>query len=219
MKRRPNAVDLTGQVFGYLTVLRREGTRRKYALWRCRCTCGKECLAASNLLKEGRKKSCALDGHYNLEYLKARPPGITAANPSEHSSWQKMWERCTNPNHERYKYYGARGITICEAWKSFPQFLKDLGQKPTPKHTVDRIDNDKNYEPANCKWSTRKEQSRNRQTTVYVEHEGKRVLLIDLVAEHGVTRSVVYGRLKNGWPLDRALLEPVKKHKTKVDTP
>lgn len=215
-RRRARAVSLVGQTFGYLTVLRREGISRRYALWRCSCTCGAECLARSDRLRNGNKKACCINGHRWTEHLKGRPPGITRMNASEYKSWESMRSRCLDKKHPHYKHYGGRGITICPAWESFATFLADMGTKPSPEYTIERNDVNGNYEPSNCRWATRADQYRNQQRSIYVEHEGRRVLLMDLVEEHGVSRGIVYGRLKNGWPLDRALLEPVKHYKKKT---
>lgn len=87
--------------------------------------------------------------------------GKRVASP-EYSSWQAMKNRCLNPKAEDYRYYGGRGITVCPQWLGFDAFLADMGRRPTPKHTLERQDVDGNYEPGNCCWATRKEQSRNR---------------------------------------------------------
>ena len=214
--RRARAESLVGQRFGYLVVLRREGRHRKYAVWRCACDCGKECVARSDRLRHGRKKACGISGHHWKEYLKDRPPSFTTQHPDEYASWRKMHERCADKHRHNYKNYGARDIKVCERWKVFENFFIDLGPKPTKVHTLERVDNDGNYEPTNCRWATREEQRRNMTCSVYVEHNGQRRLLMDVVAEIGVKRAVVSGRLKMGWPLDKALLTPVREKKPRL---
>lgn len=121
-----------------------------------------------------------------------------------------MTERCTDPRHPKYEIYGARGITICERWNSFQNFMLDMGRKPDPKFTIERKDVNGNYEPKNCKWISRKDQGRNKRTSVFVTYNGKKILLIDLVDELGLSRSVVYGRLKAGWTLAQAIALPLQ---------
>ena len=91
-------------------------------------------------------------------------------------TWTGMWQRCTNPASADYKNYGRRGITICEDWRDFEKFIQDMGEKPTPKHSLDRRENSKGYSLENCKWSTATEQGRNRQHNVWVEFKGQRML-------------------------------------------
>lgn len=214
-------IDLTGQRFGFLTALRRDGNymcpykpkrdRKGPIMWLCRCDCGQEIRARSDLLIRGRRKSCALNGHKNMEYLKAWPRSPRHTFPSEFGTWQHMLRRCYEINNPKYRIYGARGISVCERWRtSFDMFLRDMGRKPTPKHTIDRIDNDGNYEPGNCRWATAKEQGRNLRRSVYVEHNGERQLLMDVADRAGLNRAVIYGRLKMGWSLEDSLTTPVR---------
>lgn len=120
-------------------------------------------------------------------------------------AWEKMRRRCHDPKYERYGDWGGRGIKVCDEWRaSFAAFLAYMGEKP-PGLMLDRIDNDGNYEPGNCRWATRSEQMRNQRRTVWVEHRGRRVKLADLCDELGLKRWVVYARLKIGWSLDRAI--------------
>ena len=209
------AIDLTGQVFGLLTAVRREGRIRRFAAWLCRCTCGIEVVVSSDHLRGGRRKACARNGHYwaGAKY----PPGFLKKYRSEYLSWEHMHERCRYTRHKNWKNYGARGITVCERWKDFNLFVADLGRKPTPAHTIERNDVNGNYEPSNCRWATRKEQSRNLRRSVYVEVEGVKVLLIEVTEKLGLDRSSVYGRLKNGWSLEEALSIPVHKRDSIMD--
>jgi len=212
-----SAIQLTGQVFGNLTALRRAGSLPRknggaFALWLCRCTCGQEVVCRGDKLRKGNLKSCAVNGH---RWIYRRPATTAALTRSERHSWEKMWQRCADKKHKGYKNYGGRGITICERWKSFANFLEDMGKKPAPDYTIERIDVNGNYEKTNCRWAAKAEQRRNMRRSVYVELDGKRKLLIDVVSELGLKRSIVYGRLKNGWTLENALAVPVRQGNVK----
>ncbi len=214
---RQTAIDLTGQQFGFLTVIRRAGSIKKrvhgsYATWLCWCTCGKEVEVIGQRLRNGLRKACAR-GHFWASRSE-RGRGLANRYPSEYRSWRGARERCLLPSVEHYAQYGGRGITICERWKdSFANFLADLGPKPTPYHTIERNNVNGNYEKDNCRWATRIEQSRNMQRSVYVEYEGERLLFIELVKRLGLNRYAVYGRLKNGWSLEQALAIPIRPKK------
>lgn len=213
MTRSSRAIDLTGKVFGLLTVLRREGRIRKFAAWACRCTCGLELVVSGDHLRRGCRKACARNDHTwaGAKY----PPGFIKKYRSEHRSWMHMLERCRCKGHTNWKNYGGRGITVCERWKDFNFFVADMGAKPTSRHTIEREDVNGNYEPDNCRWATQAEQMRNIRRSVYVEVEGVKVLLLDVADKLGLDRQAVYGRLKNGWSLEAALSIPVNKHKKK----
>jgi hypothetical protein len=119
--------------------------------------------------------------------------------------------RCNDPKVRSYKDYGGRGIKVCEQWKSFECFMRDMGPKPSPKHSLDRYpDNNGNYESSNCRWATASEQRRNARDNVYVEYEGERMLLVVLMERLGLNQSVVAGRLKMGWSLADALALPTR---------
>lgn len=212
-----NAAKLAGQRFGYLTALRRAGRHAKSrnALWLCRCDCGEEVVVRSDRLRLGLRKACAINGHRWLDWIEERGLVRTGRFRNERTSFEKMWERCRNKKHTKYKAYGAAGITVCERWRSFKNFIEDMGPKPSPKHSIDRIDNKKGYEPGNCRWATAKEQMRNQRRNIYVTYNGDRVLLIELTEKLGLNRSIVYGRLKLGWKLEDALTIPVRPKKCK----
>lgn len=209
-----NFADLTGRRFGYLVAVSREGSIGRAAAWRCRCDCGLEILARSDKLVAGRKKSCSITKHEFKWHIPA--PGITTLNPNEYSSWAAMWARCRNKKHRGYARYGGRGIKLCKRWESFAAFLADMGPKPTAKHSIDRYPNNAgNYEPGNCRWATDAEQRHNKSNAVWVDYNGRRVMLMDLLAELGVSKTIVRSRLNIGWSLDEALTIPVRQKKTK----
>jgi hypothetical protein len=115
-----------------------------------------------------------------------------------------MWNRCTNPVNGNWPNYGARGITVCDRWKSFEAFLADMGPRPAGT-TLDRINNNGNYEPENCRWATVAEQNGNRRTTVWIERNDKRQSLAAWAREVGISSACLSMRLRAGWPIERAL--------------
>lgn len=134
---------------------------------------------------------------------------------SEHSSWRSMRQRCKNPNNTHYARYGGRGITIDPAWESFSEFLKDMGPKPQKNLELERINNEGNYCKENCRWATRKEQTRNRggaRATRLYTFEGKTMCIADWAKEIGITPQSLQKRLNKGWPLELAL-SPEKRDK------
>lgn len=127
----------------------------------------------------------------------------------EYSAWQEMRARCRNPSHAAYRHYGGRGITVCDAWReSFEAFLADMGRRPSPDHSLDRIDNDGNYEPGNVRWATRERQARNRRSSVLVTFRGVERSVPDWAEDLGISAQTLSHRLKAGWPLERALTTP-----------
>lgn len=208
---------LEGQVFGNLTAISRvraaprsERRSNRNAMWLVRCTCGQELTVRTDNLTLGRQKSCTIAGHY---WSTVGATYLWKKYPSEYGTWQHLRARCFDEKDDKYRIYGARGITVCERWSEFENFLADMGPKPTPRHTIERKDVNGNYEPDNCRWATRAEQARNLRRTVYVEHNGERRLLIDVADGLGLNRQMVYGRLKNGWSLEDALTIPVRPKK------
>jgi hypothetical protein len=172
-------IDITGKRFGSWTVLalhpermRRDKSIR--AVWCCRCDCGIERVVSGSGLRGGRSISCGCAINHLTIHGHARRGGRTRA----YRCWVGMWQRCANPNNARYADYGGRGITVCERWRSFVNFLADMDEPP-PGMSIERSNNDGNYEPKNCCWATRVQQIHNRRP---LKRKRRRAALEDIQA-------------------------------------
>jgi len=130
----------------------------------------------------------------------------------EYRTWYAMLQRCRNPRNPAFGRYGGRGITVCDRWQLFENFYADTGPRPTLRHSIDRIDNDGNYEPGNCRWATTHEQARNRSDNYLIEWRGETRCLSEWCEIVGLTYSTVKGRLDSGWPVERALTAEIPEH-------
>lgn len=144
--------------------------------------------------------------NYNIRHGHARR---SAPSTPEYVAWFHMRARCLNPNDIGYHRYGGRGITITEKWAKFEGFLEDMGLRPSPKHSLDRIDNDGNYEPSNCRWATSKQQAENRSSNVMIEFNGERKMMATWAKELNFNRDTVTYRLEQGWSIDEAFTTPL----------
>lgn len=187
-------IDLTGKTFGRLTVQSRKivkGARR--AIWNCLCECGKTHTASGSDLTTGDIRSC---GCLGKEMLVARNITHGLSKTPEYGIWQAMKNRCTNPTVSNYKNYGGRGIKVCDRWlNSFSAFYEDMGKRPSPAYSIERIDYDGNYEPGNCKWATALEQANNRCTNHRGFYRGEEVTIAELARRTGISPMTLYCRI------------------------
>lgn len=224
---RKSFKDLEGMVFGRLKVIDYAGSRiegiksiKRVYYWNCKCVCGKYKSVCSRNLKAKNTSSC---GCYKKEALLKFNRNNTTHGAAkkgseipEYSAWRSMKRRCKGRGREDKENYKDRGITICKEWiNSFETFLKDLGLKPSKKHSLERIDNNKGYFAANCKWATSKEQSLNRRNTIYIDYKGERRPLINVAEELKLNTRCIRGRWYEGERGDR-LLRPIKKRSKRM---
>jgi hypothetical protein len=187
---------MKGKVFGRLTVLE----KLPGGLIQCRCECGVVKAFHAGNVRSGRAKSC---GCLNRELIGDRARSHGQSKTPEYRAWCLMWSRCTNPTVDRYPRYGGRGISVCERWESFENFIADMGPKPSRTHSIGRINNDGNYEPGNCKWETRHEQANNTCTTVFIDFRGKQTALQDVARELGIPNTTLIQRVRAGMPPEK----------------
>ena len=130
----------------------------------------------------------------------------------EYLSWRGMRARCNNKKNPNYRKYGERGIKVCDRWQnSFINFLNDMGMRPSRLHSIERIDNDGNYELSNCRWATPTEQANNRRSNRFLEFDGQRLTLAQWSARSGIEITTLHQRISSGWTIERAITTPTRK--------
>jgi hypothetical protein len=215
-------LNLAGQRFGRLLVLKFAGLNRHgSSLWTCICDCGRSTAAiVGSDLRRGMHKSC---GCLRRETLPTYKHGACRSGGTpEYRAWRGLCDRCVNPKSQGYRNYGGRGITVCPRWlgeNGFETFLADMGRRPNPEHSIDRIDNDKGYSPENCRWATRSEQRRNQRPL-----KGRRMLILQgrsqsvarWAREIGIGASTILFRLRKGWSVAETLTEPLQQQQRLV---
>lgn len=197
-------MTLVGQTYGRWTVLSEAQQRGRHRYWICRCECGTESEVAHGQLRSGRSKSC---GCWKKEERKNRVVHghhRRGKRSTEYRIWDSMRQRCGNPNNMNFHHYGGRGIKVCKRWEKFENFLEDMGKRPAGK-TLDRIDNNGNYTPKNCRWVTQKRQLRNTRRTKFLEFNGKTQSMKDWADELGINYKTLSERIRKGWSTERAL--------------
>lgn len=193
---------LIGLTFGRLTVLERAGHYRKKLTYRCKCQCGNEKVVLGCGLRNGHTRSCGClrhDATHKVTHGQTRGERRSAT----YQTWVGLRPRCYNPKERSYPNYGGRGITVCERWATFKNFLADMGERP-PGKTIDRIDGSKGYSKDNCRWANKVQQIRGRRNTRLVEFGGVTKPLAEWAEEMGLKYDTLFMRLRR-MPLDRAM--------------
>lgn len=190
-----NTIDPSGIIglkFGRLVPIEFKYAKKKTKFYLCQCDCGKQSIVTNYRLRYGRTKSC---GCLAKERQKAACTTHGQSSISEYHIWVEMRARCNNSNSRAYRLYGGRGIKVCGRWESsFDAFFADMGYRPTPKHSIDRIEVDKGYSPDNCRWATKKEQACNRRCNRYITLDGETKTITDWCRVYNISRRTVHHR-------------------------
>lgn len=200
-------LDLTGKKFGRWNVISLSHQNQKgLPYWKCVCDCGVKRVVRGVSLTCGESKSCGC-------YHKERVSTHNMTGLPTFKSWDSMKQRCTNANSPDYPKYGGRGITVCDRWlNSFDNFLEDMGQRPKSR-TLDRKDNNGNYEPDNCRWATVAEQLSNRRNTVKTLYNDTMYTIRELSEISGLKEKIIRDRLYADWPIEKIMVTPSRKCK------
>lgn len=220
MTKKGNYQDLTGQTFYHLTAIRFDHSSKSgnsVWLWKCNFQeCGKEHLANASKVKCGQIKSCGCYHKYSVaersrthghtikeDGIKSRPCGTAS---KEYECWINMRRRCGNTKDPNYHRYGGRGISVCERWQnSFEDFLEDVGMAPTKKHSLGRIDNDKDYCKSNVQWETPIQQCNNKSTNHLIEMNGRRMTVTQWARELDIPTDTMFKRVEAGWSNEKLI--------------
>lgn len=205
-------IDLKGKKFGRLTIIDFAEIRYRRAFWLCECVCGNVKIVDGIRLRSGKTRSC---GCLRREMSAERGRRLNTIHggsyTSEYRIWISMRSRCLDETHTSYHNYGGRGIKVCDRWReSFVSFLEDMGPRPSLQHSIDRIDNDGDYTPKNCRWATMKEQRRNSRQNRFIIAFGERRTLIEWSECYGIGPRTISRRLEFGWPTEDAIARPVR---------
>lgn len=199
-------IDRVGTRYDRLTVLERAPNRSETdtnARWLCICDCGRSVVAYGQDLQRGKVRSC---GCWNAERI--RKHGY--ARKRVYNVWRQMFQRCENPRNASYVNYGARGIAVCDEWRSFDRFLADMGDRPAG-YSIERRDNDLGYSKENCYWATATTQTNNRRCNRVYEYRGRKQTIAQWASEFGIKWHTLRQRLRTpGWSVEQALTTPVR---------
>lgn len=207
-------IDLKGQKFNRLTVIGfSHKTEKNRVYWKCKCDCGKEIVVRADNLRNGHAKSC---GCYKLDQILENPPHYKHGQVRTrlYRIWCEMYTRCYNSHNPNYSRYGGRGISICDEWQDFANFYSwAMANGYQESLSIDRINNDGNYEPSNCRWATKKEQANNTSRNRIYYIDGEHLNIRQISEKYSIDYQRLWDRLRKGWDIDRAAKTPIKRVK------
>lgn len=202
-------IDISGSKFGRLLVIRRHSMKGRSILWECQCDCGGIRITRAPDLKNGKTLSC---GCLLKELLLTRNSRHGMSNTRIYEIWSGMVKRCTNPKAIGWKYYGGRGIVVCEKWLSFEGFYEDMKDGYSDNLSLDRYpDTNGNYELINCRWATEKQQANNRTDNHLIYYNERTQTLAEWCEELNINYKLTENRLRNGWSAENAFTMPKQK--------
>ncbi len=208
----PRIKDITSLKFGRLVAIKRHAKdRHGGVIWKCICKCGNYTYGTCAILMSGHKRSCGCINRENIKQLSKLCITHDLSKSDEYHAWQEIKKRIFNKKCKAYKNYGGRGIRMCKRWLKFENFYKDMGSKPSKKHSLDRIDNDGDYEPNNCHWATRHEQANNTRRTIKIKFNGKFKTIRELAEAIDVSAKSLWQRLDRGMTIQDALTKSWRK--------
>lgn len=202
-----------GERFGRLTILHKDedGARYGSVRWVCRCDCGEiRSIRGSSLRYDTRSCGCLTREASSSRMSGRFKYGSAVRTSAEYRIWTGMHQRC-RPTNPANASYAKRGITVCSEWTDFARFYADMGPRPSPQHSIDRIDNDGPYSPENCRWATRAEQNRNKRNTLLLTFGGLTLPIVAWSERTGISYEALVKRVKKGWPVERVLTEPMRR--------
>lgn len=200
------SIDITNKKYNKLTAIKLQHslkiTKKSREYWLFKCDCGNQKVISKDLVKRGQIKSCGC-----IKGLNRVKHGFARKNNKSrlYNIWCSMRQRCNDVNHHKYYAYGFRGVKVCDRWNKFENFLEDMKEPPTPKHSIDRIDNNGDYEPSNCRWATNYEQANNTRNNIIIEFNGETKTLSEWCNNSGIIYSKALYRFNQGYDIKTIL--------------
>lgn len=199
-------IDKTGNRFGRLLVVRLEGHQSKHITWLCRCDCGNTTIVSGNHLANGHTQSCGcFEKERTFQGRHVTHGAFSGGTESRtHNSWRLMLARCYDPKNNSFPDYGGRGVTVCDRWKTFENFVEDMAECP-PGKTIDRENNAGNYSKENCRWATKLQQANNTRRNRRILVNGETKTLAQWSRDSGINAMTIKNRLNAGWSPERSV--------------